>query len=586
MAVTVAELLKGREKLPEEEKTAGATGMESLARAIQQSMLSSNENVARVTKTTTDNVTVGDLSGLQMDMLKEQKKTNSLLSDLLENESKYFENNKELLDRLLMSQEQMLERKTGTIEAIGKSTEPVIDGKAKKDGTSDKDFLGGALALGPLIGILAGVAPELLNFIKEKFPETIKFFTDTVKSFGEQSAVARDAERAGLLATKIAMEKAADKMAESAARNAAEVAEIKAAREAAKTGAKVTSTPAPSTISEADDLAEQKRMGAKAQRSSSTAVQTGVKGAAAEGVEAAAKGAVRDSASSGSTAKIAEAIEKSIGQGAAGREAMAGKSVIFARSKQIAKSIAGSAVRQSAKKAIPILGAILSVADAGYRVYEGDYLGAAESLAVGGLSQIPVIGTAAGLAGIAALTTRDVYRGVYGTDPLADASVDPAGTKKKFEELVPIVWDALKKEWEDLNSSVGSSASLEGQEPIYDPMSGNVIGYQPKLPTGGSESGGTGRREPLDAESKPAGINPAISGQGYTPPVYPAPRATPNLAGSQGGSGTVINDNRVINNVDNSKAGGGGSAPGFPNSSTAPSNPWDKPLYGDNMYYY
>jgi len=556
MAITVAELLKGREKLPEEEKSAGSVGMENLTRAIQEAMLSSNENVTKVSKTTTDNVSIKDLSSLQMDMLKEQRKTNSLLSDLLENESKYFENNRELLDRLLMSQEQMLERKTGSLEAISKSAEPTEPKKEKKESLSNKDLAGGALALGPLIAILGAALPEIISFMKEKFPGIVSSMenaansvVNATKSFTQQPELARDAERMGVLAAKPAGMAAARALERSAEANAADAVKTKAARSAVK-----------AARSEAADAAESL-------------------------AEKVAKPVVVDTA---------EILAKKLGTEAAIETVeTAGKSVLKSQAKAAAKKVAGKLVGGASSKLVPFIGTLLGAADAGWRMMEGDYSGAALSFGSSLASNIPGIGTAAGFAGLTALAAHDVYKEVYTTDPNNIVTYEDDVYKhgkeyadRRMMALGPLVAEALKEELQKLNSSEGSSASLNDQEPIYDPMSGNVIGYQPKLPTGGSESGGTGRREPADAAKKPAGINPAVSGQGYTPPAYPVPRATPNLQGGQSGGGTVVNDNRTINNIDNSKAGGGGSAPGFPNSSTAPSNPWDKPLYGDNMYYF
>lgn len=67
-------------------------------------------------------------------------------------------------------------------------------------------------------------------------------------------------------------------------------------------------------------------------------------------------------------------------------------------------------------------------------------------------------------------------------------------------------------------------------------------------------------------------------------PVAPAQRTSESQIETvnqpaAGGAVVINNDNRQITTHEN-KSGGGSSAPGFPNSSTAPTNPWDMTLYG------
>lgn len=584
MAITLAELMKGRSALKEEELSSKAGGMESIAKAIEQG-LASNPNITRVSSSVTETTTE---SKVQDALLKEQKKTNSLLGEMIQFEKKYFEDNKELISRLLISQEQMLERKSTTVEAIAKTTE---DKKETDKGVSRGDLASGALALGPLVAILASSLPEIVKTLRENFPklfDKVDSFLGSAKEaadkFMSQSAPARDVERIGLNMGGMAAARLAERnvdrlIAEQAAKDA-EKAAAKALfrqteREVGEDAAKVAAASVAKRAMFDQNMVYTSESGKKlTENAAGKVVDAETRKFASK--EAAGEFRAAKSTAAAQAPTIEEALSKKVGAEAAEDVMKIGKGGAkqfiaenLSKAKGAAKIGAAKLAKGMVAKSIPLVGAVIGTIDAGYRALEGDYSGAAISFG-SGVASNPFTSTA----GLMALLAHDVYKGVYGSSYASDVMKDPDAANEKLKELGPIVYDALKEELHDAFKPTlepGETVSTMGQ------------GYRkPVYPTGKvkpNDESGTGRREAPD-------VTPSVTGGAAASPITAAPRPTPAIDGTQTGT-TIINDNKTINNIDNSKAGGGGgSGSGFPNSSTAPRNPWDGPLYGDNMYYF
>ena len=116
--VTLADLLKSRDSIPQNQRSESAPAIKELTDMMKDTF-GSNPNVIQTAKTTTTRG--GVVKDVSKEMLVEQKKTNSLLGDMIKGQAKYFEDNKELIERLMTSQEQQRERKTHTVDAIAKS---------------------------------------------------------------------------------------------------------------------------------------------------------------------------------------------------------------------------------------------------------------------------------------------------------------------------------------------------------------------------------------------------------------------------------------------------------------------------------
>jgi len=100
----LSEIIKGMEKIPEEERSARLQETKAmLAEAVAPQFINRPAAVA-------EGETVGELDKTQNKVLNEVKKTNSLLSGFIQSISKVFESNNELIERMLISQEQEKER--------------------------------------------------------------------------------------------------------------------------------------------------------------------------------------------------------------------------------------------------------------------------------------------------------------------------------------------------------------------------------------------------------------------------------------------------------------------------------------------
>lgn len=118
------------------------------------------------------------------------------------------------------------------------------------------------------------------------------------------------------------------------------------------------------------------------------------------------------------------------------------------------EDVAGDAAEVGAKaigKHLPGVGLVFGGADAAYRVYNGDYLGAGISLLSGIVSLEPGLGTAASIALDAANIARDHLAVAENTpnivaDPEAAKEVASAPTPPSDKDIATIVGDNLSPE--------------------------------------------------------------------------------------------------------------------------------------------
>jgi len=583
------DILKGRESLAQEDYSSSASKkFEEQAAAISQLSQMIAPEVLKIKKkheaSTSASEDLGspsvardikEIKNSQGKLLEETKKTNSLLSNFINSQSKVFENNNELIERLLLASEQERERKKQTGEAIAKTGE-----RQDKNGKSAGavDIAGGSAGLAAL---LFGLAPEIAKAL-EKIPMEI-----------------RDASVAAGILVKRALYSLADTISVTASDVGKSVLEslgikktpepIKLApSESNKASSKITGKPTAEPVKAPVEDEEIRRRKSQERARSAARDEKGrflksdtIK---PEAAKVPSGEPMPKPSGAGTDAVIA------VGEEAATYEAKLAKKLTAFLGKNAVKAVA---------KTIPFVGAGVAAFSAYEDAGRGDFRGAiANSIAtIGSLMSATGIGAVVGEPAAIAAMTEDLidkaYAAVYSEEGKpADYWEDMKNNPKLFGErmawLAPKVAEAVYKEVENYSKEkgYGLEADHSNEEAVYNPETGTVLYYQPKVQPA-PDQGGTGRRETKSPSLKPVGVNPATSGQGYTPPVYPVGRKAPRIdRDHMGGGSTTVNDNRTINNIDNSKAGGGGSAPGFPNSSTAPSNPWDAPLYGANMNYF
>ena len=635
MALTIADLLKSRESIPQNQRSETAPAIKELTEMMKDT-LGSNPNVLQTAKTTTSRGVVKDVS---KEMLVEQKKTNSLLGDMMKGQAKYFEDNKELIERLMTSQEQQRERKTNTVDAIAKSASESDVTKNKEKKKDDSGI--GLLALGPLAVILGTALPGIIKFMNEKFPKSIEAIEEYTKMFTAQNAETRDAIVAGTYASKAVLSALANKVDPSAAAKkiASDVAmDAESAAVKAAAAQKVAAAPKISAVATASDAA----MDAEA-RAMSTARQniSGVRvapqapssiGAAAD-IEAAKPPAPEPKPEPKNRFRPLKAAASAVKQGASAGASAAGSIATAAAEgaakivgsdtvKTVAKTIASKAMKAAAAS-VPFLGSILQAFDAAKRFEEKDFLGAIYSSAGAGLALVPAVGTAVNLPLMAAQLTRDVYNDVYKSGVGGayenvlekDLVNNPELAKERLLGLGPVVYEALqeavseakKAKEKSVKESGIISTNLQGQNPeLFRQLLTGEIENMPDVDyaTADKKTQQALRYKEL-AKAHPGLAEDALATQGYTPeeisnfkksapgtvipllnpsekraqPVQAAPRSQEVPAANQGAPNVIVVPPPPQAPAQKN-SGGGGGASGMPNSSTAPSSPWDVPLYG------
>lgn len=178
----------------------------------------------------------------------------------------------------------------------------------------------------------------------------------------------------------------------------------------------------------------------------------------------------------------------------------------------LAKKLKEDTARIAGKK-VPLLSIGIGSAMAGARAYGGDYYGAGEELLSGLASLIPVVGTAVSLGLDADLLASDVYESVYGVRP--DQEKDPVLKSQRWAEVRAMAYDVVKEQYD-----IVSAKLKEAGGSLYD-----------MLPNFSSESDNTssfnamGDFGPIGMETDPVVIPtpaPVVSG--------PAPEMTPDEA--------------------------------------------------------
>ena len=562
----LSEIMKGMEKIPEEERTSRLQETKAmLAEAIAPQFI--NRPAASA-----EGETVGELDKTQNKVLNEVKKTNSLLSGFIQSISKVFESNNELIERMLISQEQEKERGRRAIEIPTKAGD-----KVKSEGRGRGLDLTEIGALGGLAALLAGTIDKIIPALKEFYTNTIKPYLDPFLNFATTAGE--------FFASNKEVSSTLIKILNAMGVNTPEYT---------KGGKKI------SFLGTEEDIAEQKRR--NAQRNAAQVKAAEAKAAfAGEGPEAsdednrrrmsaydeatknqARKTLASNAAGARSGAKTGATSVPQVAPKASRKERLKGLV-----SKTVERSVGGAVGLVS--KQVPLLGAFVAGGSAVGRLTRGDYMGAfidAAQAAISIAEATPVGATVA--APLAAMSSalgtgqlvNDIRREALGVEGLEGVTA---------EEITEAVNEYLSEVWNKITSYQGRGPTEQELNQTVERNVGITFpeGRQQRRlnPETGELEVVTPAGNATNVTSAPGMSQARQLEEDTMSRVTPYTRTAPSIQSGQSGS-TIINDNRVINNVDNSKAGGGGSAPGFPNSSTAPSNPWDKPLYGDNMYYY
>jgi len=250
---------------------------------------------------------------------------------------------------------------------------------------------------------------------------------------------------------------------------------------------------------------------------------------------------------------------------------------------------------KAAAKTIPFAGAAL----AGFGAYEdasrGDLRGAIANsiVSIGSLMSATGIGAVVGEPAAIAASIEDLidkaYSAVYvdektgePADYWSDMKSSPSLFAKRVAWLAPKVAEAVYKELEQMGKLKPDEEEVTVEEDSYDPATG--------VKTGTSYRTEKRKKNPSVTPSIPqtaATASPSQPGMAQARAaesklsITPVTRSSPRIDRDGQGGTVIVNDNKTITNVDNSKSGGSGGASGFPNTSTAPTNPWDGALYGD-----
>jgi len=560
----LSEIMKGMENIPEDQRSSRLQETKAmLAEAVGPQFIN---------KPASTGDSSGEFNKTQSKILNEVKKTNSLLSGFIQSISKVFESNNELIERMLISQEQEKERGRRAIDVPVKTGDKT---KAERRGDAfDASALG---AFAGLAAILAGTIDKIIPALKDFYDKTIKPYLQPVIDFASTAGefFASNKEISSILI----------RMLNAMGVNTPEYT---------KGGKKI------SFLGTEEDIAEQKRK--NSQKKAIQAKADEAKAAfAGDGPDASEednrrrmsaydeatkkqtrKTLASNAAGARSGAKTGATSVPQVAPKASRKEKLKGLV-----SKTVEKSVGGAVGLVS--KSVPLLGAFVAGGSAVGRLGRGDYMGAFIDAAQAAISiaEASPAGVAAGPALAAASSAlgtgqlvNDIRRDALGIEELKDVSADEI--QEAINEYLSEVWNRITSYQgrgpteQELNQTVERNVGItfpEGrQQRRLNPETGEL---EVVTPAAGSASNVT-----------PAGMSQARQlEEDIMTRVTPSTRSAPNIESGQSGS-TVINDNRTINNIDNSKAGGGGSAPGFPNSSTAPSNPWDVPLYGAGMNYF
>lgn len=239
--------------------------------------------------------------------------------------------------------------------------------------------------------------------------------------------------------------------------------------------------------------------------------------------------------------------------------------------KALTKSAASKAVTTIAKK-IPIIGALAGLAFAIPRAIAGDYTGAgleATSGVIGGTG----VGAVGSLAIDAGLMARDVYQQLYGVFPEDD---EPDLRNDRIAEIQSEVTDYIKslvpQTSEQSTSMLQPLDELSG--PSTTPEQPNVqSSTAPKFRSGAADS------ISQQSETTASQVTPQLSQSARS-------EAISQSADQQGAKAPPIIVNKggdTINNITNASGGGSGGAAGTP--SRIP-NPWDNQVFGNPWVAY
>ena len=562
----LSEIMKGMENIPEDQRSSRLQETKAmLAEAVGPQFIN---------KPASTGDSSGEFNKTQSKILNEVKKTNSLLSGFIQSISKVFESNNELIERMLISQEQEKERGRRAIDVPIKTGDKT---KAERSGGAFDASAFGAFA--GLAAILAGTIDKIIPALKDFYDKTIKPYLDPVIDFIKTASdffvnnkevsstlikilnalgvrtfeYTKGGQLPGFLGTE---EDIGEKKRRNSQRKAAQAKAAEAKAAFAGDGPDASEEDNRRRMSAYDEAT--KKQSRKTLASNAAGARAGAKTGATSVPSVAPKASRKE--------KLKELVKKTV-----------------------EKSVGGAVGLVS--KSVPLLGAFFAGGSAAGRLSKGDFMGAFidGAQAVISIAEATPYGATVGpqlAAASSALGTgqliNDIRRDALGIEELKDAELSIDEIQEAINEYLSEVWNKI--------------SSYKGRGPTEQELNQTVernVGIS--FPEGRQQrrlNPETGELEVITpAANGPSNVTPAGMSQArqleedIMTRVTPSTRSAPNIESGQSGS-TVINDNRTINNIDNSKAGGGGSAPGFPNSSTAPSNPWDAPLYGANMNYF
>lgn len=556
---------------------------------------------------------------------KDSAESKKLLESILETNQKYYENNNELINRLLIANGLLADK----ISAATKPTGVGVGGAAGGNGTvtpQEPDAGGGGLfgglkwlfgGVGALKGLNALRKPPAVDVPKINAPDTPKLsarkkILELLKKGGKAALIIKGFLAAGLAAEWIlaffsSNEETQARMIEDALGYVPDWLEdwvsdnpdlavmlglqvpelaINAAR-----AAKPITTVAKGTTEAFKGYTQLYR-------------NFGVKPLAegTKGVSQAAK-SIWDTAKIGpavvdTTDELRSASKIKTGLKTAKQFAVVTKETI---GKAVTKAISDDAAKIGAK-GIPVVGLGLAGLMAGLRAWQGDMYGAGLELLGGAVSLVPGVGTAASVAINAKLMADDLYEHFYGIRP--NKETDEALRSKRWNEIYDTTLEYINEQTSKAMSMMSTDT------PVSDIGASDNFAAAIAEETGGQVSVDSsvpivGRGQYLEQQKQQTmpTVSPPAPVQTPNISVIPvAPVQTPrssvvqpvptqkiteeqiNTIGngsSTGQNNIVVRQGDTINNVTNNNTAGGGAAGGVSGSPSKIPSPFDYLLYGD-----
>lgn len=543
---------------------------------------------------------------------KDSAESKKLLESILETNQKYYENNNELINRLLIANGLLADK----ISAATKPTGVGVGGAAGGDGTvtPQEQNPGGGGLLGGLkwlfggAGVLKGLSslrkPPVVDVPKVNAPDTPKLSArkkvlQLLKKGGKTAAIVAGFLAAGLAAEWIiaffsSNEEIQARMIEDALGYVPDWLEdwvsdnpdlavmlgLQVPELAINTAraAKPLSTVVKGTTEAFKGYAQlYKGFTAKP-------MAQGVKGVsqAASGVWDAARigPAVVDT-----TDELRSASKIKTGLRATKQAVVITKDTI---GKAVVKAVSDDAAKIAGKK-LPFVGLGLAGIMAGLRAWQGDLYGAKLELLSGGLSIVPGVGTAGSVAVDAKLMADDLYEHFYGIRP--NMETDEALRAKRWNEIYDTTLEYIKEETSKAMSMMSTDT------PVSDIGASDNFAAAIAEETGGQVSVDSsvpivGRGQYLEQQklqTSPSVSSPAPAQTPSSVVVQPIPTQkiteeqinTIGSGSSTGQNNIVVKQGDTINNVTNNNTAGGGAAGSVSGSPSKIPSPFDYLLYGD-----